>query len=103
MFHGTKAQPPMNAARICPRQRFMYFGQSVIKSTAAEIELAEILVPIILIAKPAEAKKTAARFVHWAKMSAGFQRNCPYKTLLAEVVAMPKKETVVNTTGMIII
>ena len=65
--------------------------------------MAEILVPIILIAKPAEAKTTAARFVNWAKMSVGFQRNCPYRTLLAEVVAMPNKETVVNTTGMITI
>jgi hypothetical protein len=103
IFQGTNAHPPINAARIWPRRKLMYFGQRVIRSTAAEIELAEIFVPMILIAKPAEAKKTAARLSHSAKMSAGFQRNCPYKTLLAEVVAIPKKATMVNTTGMMMI
>lgn len=73
IFQGTKAQPPIIAANICPLLRLMYLGHSVIKSTAALIELAEMLVPIILTANAAEAKKTAARFVHCAKMSAGFQ------------------------------
>lgn len=44
--HGHKAHPPSKTTMNCPRLIFTYFGNKAVKSFAAEIELADILIPI---------------------------------------------------------
>lgn len=61
IFHGTNAQLPMTAASSWPLRMLMYFGQNAIKSLAALIEFAEILIPRVTMIKPIAAKAAAAR------------------------------------------
>ena len=58
---GTKAQLPMKAASNWPRRMLMYFGQNAMRSFAALIELAEILIPSVTMISPIAAKAAAAR------------------------------------------
>ena len=57
----------------------MYLGQNAIKSLAALIELAEILIPRVTMIKPMAAKAAAARppgdpdSIHNSMISIGFQ------------------------------
>ena len=61
IFHGTMTQPPMIAAITQPRSMLTYRGKSTVKSLAAEMEFAVMLVPTCAIYQDVAAKKAAAR------------------------------------------
>lgn len=71
----------MNPTIKQPRRMLMYLGNIAVKSLAAEIELAEMLVPMVANAKANEQKNRAARpFPSSAKLSIkirGFQSSVP--------------------------
>lgn len=58
---GTKAQLPMMAAKICPRRMLMYLGQKAMRSLAALIELALMLIPKVTMISPIAANAAEAR------------------------------------------
>lgn len=51
----------MKAASSCPRRMLIYLGQNETKSLAAEIELAEMLIPRVTMINPMAPKAEAAR------------------------------------------
>lgn len=61
IFQGTNAQLPRTAARIWPRRMLMYLGQKAMRSLAAEMEFAEMLIPIVTMIRPMAANAAAAR------------------------------------------
>lgn len=61
IFHGTMTQPPTRAAMTQPRLMLTYRGKRTVKSLAAEIELAVILVPTCAMYHERAAKNAAAR------------------------------------------
>ena len=78
----------------------IYRGAKAIKSLAALIELAEMLIPSVTIIRPMAAKAAAARppeepdFIHKLMISMGFQRTSPYADWEAAAVKMPRRPTI---------
>lgn len=81
---GTNAQEPMTAASSWPRRILMYFGAKDMRSLAALIEFAEMLMPSVTMIRPIAAKAAAARppcepeSIHLWMMSMGFHMTSPY-------------------------
>ena len=69
-------------------------------SLAAEIVLAETLVPSVANAKLKAAKKAAGRLSQWSMRVRGFQRTSPYRLAPADVTAIPMKPPKVDATGI---
>lgn len=92
------------AARIWPRRILIYRGAKAIKSFAALIELAEMLIPSVTISRPIAPKAAAARppwepdFIHKLIISIGFQRTSPYADWEAAAVKMPRRPTMADET-----
>jgi hypothetical protein len=61
MFQGVMAQAPRMAQMYWARRRFRYFGKMVVRSTATEMLLAEMLMAMLAIRKARAQKKAAAR------------------------------------------
>lgn len=77
----------------------MYLGQKDMRSLAALIEFAEMLIPRVTMIKPMAPKAAAARppwdpdFIQRVMISIGFQRTLPYAVCAAAAVKMPSKPT----------
>jgi hypothetical protein len=77
----------------------MYLGANAMRSLAALMELAEILIPRVTMIRPMAAKAAAARppleppSIQWLMMSIGFQRTFPYALSAAAAVKIPKRPT----------
>ena len=69
-------------------------------SFAAESELAEMFVPSVASTKEKDAKNAAARLSHSLMSVSGSQSTLPYRTMPAEVTAMPVNPTRVKAMGM---
>lgn len=78
----------------------MYLGQKDIRSLAALIELAEMLIPRVTMIKPMAPKAAAARppwdpdFIQRPMISMGFQSTSPYAVSEAAAVKMPSRPTI---------
>ena len=78
------------------------------RSLAALIELAEMLIPRVTIIRPMAAKAAAARppedpeAIQRLMMSIGFQSTSPYAVSAAAAVKMPSRPTTVKIQGMTI-
>ena len=78
----------------------MYLGQNDMRSLAALIELAEMLIPSVTMIKPMAPKAAAARppwdpdFIHRLMISMGFHKISPYAVSAAEAVKMPSRPTI---------
>jgi hypothetical protein len=78
----------------------MYLGQNDMRSLAALIELAEMLIPRVTMIKPMAPKAAAARppwdpdFIHKLIISMGFQMTWPYAVSDAAAVKMPSRPTI---------
>jgi hypothetical protein len=89
----------MKAASSWPRRMLIYLGQNDMRSLAALIELAEMLMPSVTMIKPIAAKAAAARppceplSIQWLMISMGFQRTFPYALCAAAAVKMPSSPT----------
>ena len=83
----------------------MYLGAKAMRSLAALIELAEMLIPSVTIIKPIAAKAAAARppeeplSCQWLMMSIGFQRTLPYAVSAAAAVKIPRRPTTAIEAG----
>jgi hypothetical protein len=78
----------------------MYLGQNDMRSLAALMELAEMLIPRVTMIKPMAPKAAAARppwdpdFIHRLMISMGFQMIWPYAVSAAAAVKMPSRPTI---------
>lgn len=78
----------------------MYLGAKDMRSLAALMELAEMLMPIVTMIRPMAPKAAAARppldpdSIHRLMMSIGFQRISPYATSAAAAVKIPSRPTI---------
>lgn len=61
IFQGTMTQPPTMAAMTHPRLMLTYLGKRTVRSLAAEMEFAVMLVPTCATYHEEAAKKAAAR------------------------------------------
>ena len=81
----------------------MYFGQKAMRSFAALIELAEMLIPRVTMIRPIAAKAAAARppeepdSNQRLMMSMGFHMTLPYAGSAAAAVKMPRSPTMAVT------
>ena len=78
----------------------MYLGQKDMRSLAALMELAEMLIPSVTMSKPMAPKAEAARppwvpdFIQRLTISMGFQMTWPYAVSEAAAVKMPSRPTI---------
>jgi hypothetical protein len=83
----------------------IYRGAKAVKSFAALIELADMLIPRVTIIRPIAPKAAAARppwepdFIHKLMISMGFQRTSPYAAWEAAAVKMPRRPTMAGETN----
>jgi hypothetical protein len=84
----------------------IYLGQKAMRSLAALMELAEMLMPSVTMIKPIAAKAAAARppeeplSIQWLMMSIGFQRTLPYAVSAEAAVKIPRRPTIaIETDG----
>ena len=77
----------------------MYLGANAMRSLAALMELAEMLIPRVTMIKPIAPKAAAARppwepdSIHRSRISIGFQIMWPYANLAAAAVKIPSRPT----------
>ena len=78
----------------------MYFGQKDMRSLAALMELAEMLIPRVTMSKPMAPKAAAARppwdpdLIQRPTISMGFQMTWPYAVSEDAAVKMPSRPTI---------
>jgi hypothetical protein len=78
----------------------MYFGQNDIRSLAALMEFAEMLIPRVTMIKPIAPNAAAVRppwdpdSIHRLMISIGFQMVWPYAVSEAAAVRMPSRPTI---------
>ena len=78
----------------------MYLGQNAMRSLAALIELAEMLIPRVTMIKPMAPNAAAARplwlpdFIQRLMISMGFHMISPYAVWEAAAVKMPRSPTI---------
>ena len=78
----------------------MYLGQKDMRSLAALMELAEMLIPRVTMSKPMAPKAEAARppwvpeLIQRPTISMGFQMTLPYAVSEDAAVKMPSRPTI---------
>jgi hypothetical protein len=104
IFQGTITQAETTAAIMQPLLILIHFGRRTVRSLAAEIEFAVMLVPTWAMYHASAAKKAAhlppgPLSSQRAMMSSGFQRYSPVKTRVQEVVTIPSTPHTVKMIG----